>query len=332
MNTVNKLLYESSVLMAGSDNIMDVLKAQTILEDVNSPKTTRHTEELFTQVIKKGHIDFDDIPRSKGDIKAYSGYSTMMNTLTNMENLAGTNGMKSDAVECVENVIKAITNIAALSDVYGKGYDVKNEYVMLEYNTYVYCCVQATSSLLSEFVEFAKGLDRQTLDLKLKNNKYRANLFYVEQLTKFNNVVASTEYRKFLTEMMNGKDNFTGAMVIGIAAVTTVALSIVPITRSIVYRICKLRMKVSDALALQAYFLEMNRACVEANTKFTAAEKKKILQKQEYLRKLFLKMSDKLRVDNARADREAQNDKKKDDKDLSSGNQSRDDSPLGDLL
>lgn len=332
---LNPMYAESSYLLAGSDERSAMYEAQNILEDANSPITTRYTEELLRQVIDKGHIDFDDIPKSKGNIRNYSGYNTMMDTLNTMKNLSGTSGMSNESIKLIDTVITAVKGIEALSDLYEKGFQKKVDYVMLEYNTFVYCSVQATTSLLSEVVEFIKGFDKDALEFKLKNTKYRANLFYVEQLAKFNNVTAHTDYRKYLSSLLNeDKDNFTGAMAVGIAAVATVAVMIVPVTRSCIYRIYKMRAKLSEALALQAYFLELNKASIEANKNMDSEKKKKVIKKQEAVRKMFLKLSDKLRIDNAKAARESEKEKAKDDKKLSKEETSKnaEDSPLGDLL
>ena len=56
----------------------------------------------------------------------------------------------------------------------------------------------------------------------------------------------------------------------------------------------------------------MNKTCVEANDAFTEDKKKKILTKQENLRKKLLKLSDILRVKEAKATRESKRDIEKD--------------------
>ena len=335
MYKLNRNLYESSKLLAGSDDYEAIYEAQCILEDVQSPVSTRYTNALLLLVFYKGHIDFDDIPKSKGNIKNYSGYNTMIQTLDTMLNLASTSGMTNESFKMINTVREAVRTIENLSNEYEKGFQKKNEYIMVEYNCFVYCCVQATSSLLSEVVEFIKDFDKENFTIKLKNTKYRANLFYVEQLTKFVNINASSDYRKYLESLLEGdKNNFTGAMAVGIAAVVSVAVMIVPVTRSCVYHIYKMRTKLSEALALQAYFLELNKASIESNSSMTKEKKNKVIKKQEAVRKLFLKLSDKLRVDNAKATKESEQDKKKDDKKLSQGEVSgkSEDSSLGDLL
>lgn len=286
---------------------------QTILEDANSPITTKYKEKLYKSVLDKGHIDFGAIPMSKGNIREYVGYRNMVDTLDVIIGL-GT-AEKSNVVKYASAVLEAIKNIEALSPVFEKGFAAKCEYVMLEYNTYVYTCVEATTTLIYEFVEYVKRPDRTTYQITLKDTKLRANLFYFEQLNSFNNVNKNMHinYRKMLEAMINhGKNNFGGVELIGIATVSMVALAIVPITRELIYHFYNLRANLSNELEVQANFLEMNKTCVESNDAFTEDKKKKILARQENLRKKLLKLSDLLRVKEAKASKESKREIEKD--------------------
>ena len=335
MNTYD-FLTESVEILKESDDSVSRTEIRAVLEDVESPVTNKYIENLYGQVIAKGHIDFDDIPKSKGDITKYSGYGTMQETLITMKKLSETERVK-DVNNAVDTIMTAIQNLESLSSLYEKGFTLKNEHVMLEYNTFVFCCVEATTSILSEFVEFVKGFTVDTYQIRLKNTRYRANLFFVDQLSTFNRLNVVGNYRAYLTGMLDKeRSNFIGVdTMIGVAAVTaTVALAIVPITRNIVYQVYRLRTKLSDALALQAYFLELNKSCVEANSAFDATKKSKVLEKQENVRLLFIRLSDKIKVDTARAGRDALMDKKKDNASLSLGDTRRqvDSSPYDVLL
>ena len=288
-------------------------KIQTILEDANSPITSKYKEKLYKAVLDKGHIDFGSIPASKGNIREYSGYQNMIGTLDVIVNL-GT-AEKSNVVAYAKTVLEAINNLESLSSIFEKGFASKCEYVMLEYNTYVYTCVEATTTLIYEFVEFVKRPDMSTYQIALKDTKFRANVFYFNQLASFNNVNKNmhVNYRKMLEGMINqGKNNFGGVELIGVAAVSMVALAIIPITRELVYHFYNLRANLSNELELQANFLEMNKTCVESNDAFTEDKKKKILTKQENLRKKLLKLSDLLRVKEVKAGKESKRDIEKD--------------------
>ena len=300
--------YKASMILLESSDLdksnfgYELCNVQTILEDANSPITSKYKEKLYKSILEKGHIDFGSIPASKGNIRDYSGYHNMIDTLEVIVDL-GT-AEKSNVVKYAQSVLEAIKNIESLSSIFEKGFATKTEYVMLEYNTYVYTCVEATTTLIYEFVEYVKRPDKTTYQIALKDTKLRANLFYFEQLNNFNNVNKNMHinYRKMLESMINkDRNNFTGVEFIGIAAVSMVALAIVPVTRELIYHFYNLRANLSNELEIQANFLEMNKTCIESNNAFTEDKKKKILVRHENLRKNLIKLSDILRVKEAKA-------------------------------
>lgn len=314
-------LWESASLLAGANaNNRDILDMVAVLEDTTNPITVRQTESLFQSVISKAHVNFDSIPNSKGEIKDYEGYQPMKDTLYTMRQLA--ESQKAQGVkETVEIVEKAIANIETLAPQYRKGFQTKSDYVMLEYNTFVCCCVEATTSILCSFVDYIKRPDSPMMEIKLVNTKYRANNLYLDQLKKFNRVNETMDYRKFLEQMASkGKENFVGAEVVGMTAIIITALSIVPITRTLIYHFYNLRRKLSDSLSMQAMFLELHKTCVEANTDFTKEKKEKILRKQDALRKTMLKLSDKIKVTDVKASRQTASDLNKDNGLMTFGN------------
>lgn len=280
-------------------SVRESKKIQVILEDTNSPVTTKYVEKLYDSVISKSHIDFDNIPLSKGDITTYKGYANMVEILNIIMKLA-TEQKSTSVISYVTTVQNAIRHMTLLKTEYSNGFRIKNDYVMLEYNTYVYTIIQAVSTILYEFVDYVKAPDKKVIEITLKNTKYRADTFYIDQLTKFNTVNEKMNYKKFLQSVLHGgNNNFIGtAEAVGIGAVLVVALAIVPITRELIYRFYNVRSNISDCLAQQAYFLEMNKSVVEANNDFNAAKKESIIMKQEKLKVVLLKLSDKLRVSN----------------------------------
>lgn len=301
-------LFESvNILVKDNDKLnygYEYQKVSAILEDANSPVTKKYQAKLFQSVIDKKHIDFDNIPKSAGNIKTYEGYKNMQEILQILSNLA-TDQKNKIVLEYVDIIKKAISNIENLSSTYSKGFTSKNDYVMLEYNTYVYACIEATSSLLYEFIEYIKRPDQDTFTIELKNTKMRADVFYFDQLRKFNNVndKMGIDYRKMLENLCNkGKNNFLGAeMVVGVAAISLAALAIVPVTRELIYRFYHLRGNLSKSLEMQAAFLEMNKASVNNNDALTEDKKKKVIAKQDKLRIRLLKLADFLKVQNAKS-------------------------------
>lgn len=296
---------DAAFILSESDHLStsDLRKYTAMFEDTTSPITNRYVEKLYDSVIKKGHVDFDKIPDSMGRITQYSGYKSIQDTLNTIKELA--TAQKADKVLALVDVItRAIDNMIKLTDVYEKGFRMKCDYVELEYCTYVYTIIQATSALLYTFVDYIKRPGSEKIDITIKNNERNANLFYFQQLKKFNSVCNDMNYRAFLEGTINkGREQFIGTdTAIGLAVVTAVALAIVPLTRTLIYHFYNAKSKVSDFLAQQAYFLELNKANVQLNTEFDAQKKEKILRKQEILKNNLMKLSDKLRVVNKNAE------------------------------
>ena len=291
-----------------------------VLEDANSPITRKYHEKMYKSIIEKAHIDFGDIPKSAGNIRNYSGYPAMTETLKVIQALAEEE-QAPNVLNYVKIVQDAIASIENLSSTYEKGFTMKSEYVAMEYDTYVYFCVEATTALIYSFVDYMKSPEKQVVQMVIKNSKLRADEFYFDQLKKFNNVQSNLgiNYRKMLEQMCTGdKDNFIGvSTVVGIGTVMAAAIAIVPITREVIYQIYNFRGKLSDHIAMQAQFLEMNKACLEANTAFTADKKNKIMQKQEKLAKTLRKLSDAIRVKSSKSVLDSKRELQKDNKSLS---------------
>ena len=295
---------------------------QAVLEDANSPVTRKYHEKMYKAVIDKAHIDFGDIPKSNGNIKNYSGYPTMIDTLNVLSKLAEEE-KAMQVLTYVKTVQDAVKNIENLSSTFEKGFTTKTEYVALEYDTYVYFCVEATTALIYSFVDVMKSPEKQMIDVKVKNTKLRADEFYFEQLKKFNATQSNVgiQYRKMLEQMCDkSKSNFTGAMAVGIGTVMVAAMAIVPVTREIIYQIYNFRGKLSENLAMQAKFLELNKTCVESNVNLTSDKKHSILKKQEDLAKQLQKMSDAIRVKSSKSIMDSKREIQKDNKMLSIDN------------
>lgn len=318
---MNYLFKESVKILTDSNT--DFKSVGIILEDVNSPVTRKFQEKLYKDVLEKKHVDFGDIPKSRGDITSYSGYSNMMDTLDTLRQLANENNA-SGVIEYIDIISKAVSNIQALTNIFKKGFSTRTEYVALEYNSYVYLCVEATTALIYSFVEYVKNPTTRALELKIVDSKLRADAFFFNQLDKFNNIQAKmrNDYIAMLDNMCSGdKDSFIGtSTLVGIGAVIGMAVISIPITREVIYQIFNIRTKLSDYLELQSNFLEMNRARVENNDILMPAKKKEILVKQEKLSKKLKSLSDKLKLKSAVSVKEKDNALNKKNKMLSVDN------------
>lgn len=277
-------------------------KIKAMLEDATSPVTKVYKEKLYQSIVDRSHVDFGDIPKSKGDITKYSGYPTMLECLESLQKIA-TEEKSKELLEAIGTVNTAITNIKQLKATYMKAFAKKVELPILDYNTYVLTCVEGVTTLVSNYIDFIKTPSSE-YKFELKNTKYRANKLYIEQLEKFNKINKDGGYGKYIsTVITKGQENFfLDPALIGAAFITVVALGIIPVTRELIYLYNETKRKVSDLLALQAYYLEMNKSAIEYNTTMKADKKKEVLKKQEKIRKKFLILSEKLRISDVKAE------------------------------
>lgn len=266
--------------------------------------------ELYKSAINKSHIDFDDIPASRGDITKYNGYADMQQCLDIVDNIAKQSNIKIKETDIVRT---AIGNIVALRDVYTKGYALNNDFIMLQYCTMTALCVEATTGIIASFVDYVKTVD--AVQFTIINSKTSAAQIAIENLDSFNTFVSSGDYAKVCNVVIkNG--NATGIVkesaVVITAAVLTSLVAIVVLMRNIVFRFFYFRMKLSDYLKMQAMFLEMNRANLEAKeNRMSPDKRKKVIKKQAELADKLTKMSDKLKVDSTTANITASRELKK---------------------
>lgn len=316
----NNPFYESALILMEDGDMKSLSGIITYLEDTLSPVNQRLQRNLYQSMIDKDHIDFGDIPNSRGNIRNYSGYDHMMETLNVMEELAK-NEKNRNVIEYVEIVKTTIKYIETLTSTFEKAFQVNCPFVIKEYQIMVYMCVEATTSLIYQYVDYIKRPNLDMFDIKLRNTKMRGDAFYFDMLTKFNKTMDNMqiEYREMLEEMMSQKkSNLIGTDdIIGIATVSAVAYFIIPFTRRLIYHFENMKGKLSESLAAQAYFLEMNKASVESNSAFDAKKKKEILDKQDRMRKLLISLSDKLRVKYTKAISTTKKDLDRDNKRLS---------------
>lgn len=320
-----------NILKENAASVFEKHELEVILEDVNSPVQMKFNQKIYDAVLQKKYVSFDEIADSKGDINEYVGTKNMNDTLHTIKTM--NEFQKTSVIDYVNIIEEAIGNISSLREIYKKGFAKHNDYVMLEYNTLIFTCIEATTSILYDFVDYIKKPGMESYQIKLKNTKYRANLFFIQQLEKYNNVNRNmlSEYRKFLNSMIdNNSENLTGSLAVGYATIAVCAVAIIPIMRELAYRIINIPRSLSDMCLQQAYFLEMNKSILEANEAMTIDKKKKIIEKQEKIKKQLIVISERLRVDHVKANEKAKREIESENRNITVNNIRRelDDSPL----
>ena len=251
----------------------------------------QQVQNLYQAVMKKSNIDFGDIPDSKGDIEKVKYYDSTVECLKALEELFRKNNINEPGVDVVK---LSISNMKRFRQQFINGFKSKHEFIMLTYNSMVMSIIDATSALVASYMDFLVT-DNANYAFNPHLDKKRSSVA-LSNLSSFNKYCERNQFGDALNYMIDEQTkNFMGETVIFTGAIILLLLNIVPLIREIVYFYYHKRVQLSDYLAMQAAFLEMNKLAVEASKK-SPAEKKAILKKQQNVIKKMRKMSDKLSI------------------------------------
>lgn len=290
------------ILLENASSFKEKQEIRLLTEAEAGPVNSNLVGKLYKSVLDKSHIDFEDIPRSKGDITAYSGYKHMSECVSTLSQLASKSMMKIEDIDTVET---ALRNMVAHRNVFELGFKLNKSFVIMEYNLLVTACVEATSVLISSYVDYVKRVD--TVEFSLINAKHSSGALCIESLKKFNVSVASGEFAKVMNYANKNeavKESVGTVLLTGVGIVASV-IGIVTLMRELVFHYYNMRVKLSDYLKMQATFLEMNKNSLMANDRIPAQDKLAIMKKQEKLAAALSKLSERLRVEQNMADNKA---------------------------
>jgi len=270
-NPITQIFLENCNTLSDRRELFGLTEAE--MNNVNNTMVNK----LFASAIEKSHIDFDDIPKSKGDITKYTGYKSMVESLELLRNISLKSGHKIEEISIIE---KAIDNITAYRSLFERGIKLNKDFVVLQYNTIVMCCVIATSSLISSYVDYIKRVDK--VEFVLINPKSNPGKICIDNLSKFNKAVASGDFAKSMNSIIStGSEGFTGTAVVLSVAVITGIIVLVTSMRDIVFYVYYSRVKLADYLRTQALFLELNKSIINSQGyNMPAAKKEKVLHNQ----------------------------------------------------
>ncbi|MDD3172198.1 MAG: hypothetical protein PHF63_00790 [Herbinix sp.] len=244
---------------------------------------------LYDSILKKSRIDFENIPNSKGDITAYSGYGPMMSTLDIIKRLLSVSSVSSSEIMEVEN---CIINLKNMKPVFERGFKMNNSFVQLLYCSMVASCIESTSLLSSAYIDFVKFPINGSFKLKIAKENFSYVAF--DSIKQFNKSVASGSMTKALkaSDIMV-KESFIA--VGGITAAVIIAvLSVIPVLRELIFYFFYSKMKISEYLDYQKNLIELNETRIGKSSDIK--DREKVIKKQNEMIKRLEGMSDKMRV------------------------------------
>jgi len=286
INPVMKILVENAVTYSERNRLYSLMESE--MNNVNNAMISN----LYKSAVDKAHIDFDDIPQSKGDITAYSGYNSMTSVLSLIKEIAT---KANTRIAEIDVVTQAISNIAAYRDLFEKGFKLEKEFIILQYNTLVYACVEAVSTILASYVDFIKRPDR--VEFTIIKNARQGGSLCITNLDKFNLSVKQGDFARVLNAVVNsGKEGFVGVddLIVPTLIIGGVVV-LVPLIRELIFFFYYSRMKTADYLKQQARLLEINKQSLESGT-VSAKKKNEILKKQQEAINKLNEISDRIKV------------------------------------
>lgn len=309
--------YTTSILIKNATSLSEKREIFSLTEAEQNQINNNLINKLFDSSLKRAHVDYGDIPKSKGDITKYSGYATMVETISVLKSLVEQNKVKVNIPE-LDIVDRAIGNIVANRNIFETGIKLNKDFVIMLYNTLVSSCVIATSALISSYIDFVKRIDN--VEFTIINKNTDVGDIHIQILKSFNNSVASGEFTKstnYIIKNDNKKiteESVTATAAIGggvgavAAKVGTILLIPVAIAVGLVIlvRIIRLgvfyhqetKMKLANYLEMQAAFLELNKNNIMSQGyNVPAAKKQEILKKQQKLIEKLRSMATRLTAD-----------------------------------
>lgn len=249
-------------------------------------------QQLYGTILARKDCDFGDIPDSKGDITKCKYMKSTEESLDVLQELMVKNHVPTMDVEEIK---LAIANIRKYRGSFELAFQLKQDYLILFYNTIVMATIDATSMLIADYMNYLLGPEQSRYDSAKPIDKGRGHLS-LENLQRFNNEVKVGHFETMVNALLDSqRKNFTGTGIVITGVVITALVSVVPLTRELIYFYYKTRVRLSDYMDMQADFLELNKLGVQASSK-SAKQKADILKKQE---KIILKLrreSDKLKI------------------------------------
>lgn len=248
-------------------------------------------QKLYESTLKRNNCDFGDIPKTAGDFEKSKWYKPTIDCLSTLEDLLKKNRVEEPVVSSVR---LAISNLLMTKPYFEEGFKLKEEWIMVVYNTIVMAVIDTVTMLIAEYMNYMVGPITEPFKLTGKTDKSRG-IVSVDSLNTFNNLVKDNTLQNTLTAAMHpGKKNLTG----GIAVAGLVIAGMVGITSlarlSILY-FYQSRVKISEYLELESAFLEANQLSVEA-AKLPPDKRQKILAKQEKVILNMRRLADRLKI------------------------------------
>lgn len=248
-------------------------------------------QRLYKDMIEFNTTDFGEIPESKGDFEKLKCYKPTVDCLDAVEQLMKANNLKEPALD---DTRMAISNLIKLKSHFMEAFKLNQEYIMVVYNTCVMAVLDATRLLITEYVNYMTGPNKEPFKLTGRSDKSRG-LRSLECLRTFNKLVKdNTINDTFVGLRASTASNLSGELAIPFVVIGGL-VAILTFSRQLIFYFYQGRVRLSDYLEMEAMFLEANKLSVEAS-KLPPGKRDKVLLKQEKVILKLRRLADGLKI------------------------------------
>jgi len=274
------------------------------------------TNKLYQMVVGKiDHIDFGEIPATKGDITKLSKYKELRECFNVLRGIFKQYREDDEPIDVIEN---ACDNILNMKSLFMAAFISRSTFPMSVYKTMTLAVINATSFMIATCIEYIKNPKSEGLAIVLKKTgivKVKEHLVY-ETLKDFNESCRKGEVENALQPFVKNRvRNFIGIFAISVKAILVVGgvlLAILPMIKDLVYFFFSARTRLANYLEIQGKLLEMNAKELEDGDIETVDDKKAVIARQTTIANTFYKLANVIAIDNKSAEVKADNDIKKD--------------------
>lgn len=268
-----------------------------LLENAEEQVHSSLLNELYEQINALRKIDFKDIDTSRGEYDKLSFYEDIEKAHNFLE--------QSESVAVELAIVKqAKVNVLRLKNTFVDGYMKDADITILTYETVVMSILDSTSTMITmsatNVVKNKNACSTYSMDILQRFNKSVENGKADAALRKVNEqafIVSGNDKTAVKELFMTGMSVFLGTIII---------LSFIPMVRESIFFFYHLRMRISDYLEQLAFYIKINEVEVQHNQNFDEAKKKSIIERQnKWIEKLEY-LSDKIRVAQAQAEKQAE--------------------------
>jgi hypothetical protein len=256
--------FNKEMLIANEGSIIEIGKK--IVE-----KISYQASRLFSS---KKNMIFEDFMKSKGDIKKTKPYKDTIFSLECMENLSAQGGGN---IDFIKNLRIIHDFLIKQKDIFGKGFEEKNEIVISFYCSASMIWTYGVSRAILTGVSFDKGIISWKKNIQTNSKKNASPEKIAAEMAKD---IISGKLKDSVKRSLEYSLVGSEAPAILFFGVTGVVLVSIYFVRSIVFWILATRVKLSEWLDSQAYFA---RVIALNNPKISVAQRK---EQEGYAKKL----------------------------------------------